>query len=82
MELLRFTNTGTEATMHALRVARAYTNRENFIKFEGQYHGMYDYVLFSTASTPVSAMGNRRSPIPVQMSSGIPDRIRGGQRPT
>jgi glutamate-1-semialdehyde 2,1-aminomutase len=76
MELLRFTNTGTEATMHALRVARAYTNREKFIKFEGQYHGMYDYVLFSTASTPVSAMGNRRSPIPVQMSSGIPERIR------
>ena len=34
METLRFTNTGTEATMHALRVARGYTGREKFIKFE------------------------------------------------
>ena len=76
MELLRFTNTGTEATMHALRIARGYTGREKFIKFEGQYHGMYDYVLYSTASTPVGAMGARRSPIPVQMSSGIPRGIR------
>ncbi len=72
MEMLRFTNTGTEATMHALRVARAYTSREKFIKFEGQYHGMYDYVLFSTASSPVEAMGSRRNPIPVQQGSGIP----------
>ncbi len=76
MELLRFTNTGTEATMHALRVARAYTGREKFIKFEGQYHGMHDYVLFSTASSPVSAMGSRRNPIPVQNGSGIPKQIR------
>ena len=50
MEMLRFTNTGTEATMHALRVARGYTRREKFIKFEGQYHGAHDYVLYSTAS--------------------------------
>ncbi len=76
MEMLRFTNTGTEATMHALRVARGYTNREKFIKFEGQYHGMYDYVLFSTAGSSISSMGARRSPVPVQMSSGIPERIR------
>jgi glutamate-1-semialdehyde 2,1-aminomutase len=76
MELLRFTNTGTEATMHALRVARGYTGREKFIKFEGQYHGMHDYVLFSTAGSPISAMGSRRSPVPVQNGSGIPHKIR------
>lgn len=76
MEMLRFANSGTEATMHALRVARAYTNREKFIKFEGQYHGMHDYVLFSTATAPISAMGSRRSPIPVQNGSGIPRHIR------
>jgi len=76
MEMLRFTNTGTEATMHALRVARGYTNREKFIKFEGQYHGMHDYVLFSTASSATTAMGSRRSPIPVQQGSGIPNKIR------
>ena len=76
MELLRFTNTGTEATMHALRAARGYTGREKFIKFEGQYHGMYDYVLFSTASSHVGSMGSRRSPVPVQVGSGIPKAIR------
>ena len=76
MEKLRFTNTGTEATMHALRTARGYTDKEKFIKFEGQYHGAHDYVLFSTASSPISAMGARTSPIPVQVGSGIPDKIR------
>jgi glutamate-1-semialdehyde 2,1-aminomutase len=76
MEMLRFTNTGTEATMHALRVARGYTRREKFIKFEGQYHGAHDYVLFSKASSPLSGMGSRTAPIPVQVGSGIPNKIR------
>jgi len=62
--------------MHALRVARGYTGRDKFIKFEGQYHGAHDYVLYSTASSPISAMGSRRSPIPVQVGSGIPDQLR------
>ena len=76
LDLLRFTNTGTEATMHALRVARGYTGREKYIKFEGQYHGMHDYALFSTAGVAIGSMGARRSPLPVQMSSGIPESIR------
>lgn len=76
LEMLRFTNTGTEATMHALRTARGYTGREKFIKFEGQYHGMYDYVLFSTASSHIGSMGSRRSPVPVQVGSGIPRAMR------
>ena len=76
VDKVRLSNTGTEATMHALRVARGYTGRERFIKFEGQYHGMYDYVLFSTAGTPVGALGSRRNPINVQTSSGIPEGIR------
>ncbi|MCG3209982.1 MAG: Glutamate-1-semialdehyde 2,1-aminomutase [Anaerolineae bacterium] len=76
MEMLRFTNTGTESTMHALRVARAFTGREKFIKFEGAYHGAHDYALFSTASSPIAAMGSRTSPIPVQNGSGIPRGIR------
>tara|TARA_B100000214_G_scaffold43981_1_gene27633 strand:- start:549 stop:1496 length:948 start_codon:yes stop_codon:yes gene_type:complete len=62
--------------MHALRTARGYTNKEKFIKFEGQYHGVHDYVMFSTASSPISAMGSRTSPIPVQVGSGIPNKIR------
>jgi glutamate-1-semialdehyde 2,1-aminomutase len=72
IEQVRFANSGTEATMHALRIARSHTGREKIIKFEGQYHGMHDYMLFSTASSPVSAMGHRRSPIPSATSSGIP----------
>jgi glutamate-1-semialdehyde 2,1-aminomutase len=73
---MRFTNTGTEATMHATRLARGYTGRDVIIKFEGQYHGMHDYVLFSTAGSPTEGLGSRLQPIPVQASSGIPDSIR------
>ena len=72
VERVRFVNSGTEATMHALRIARAYTNREKVIKFEGNYHGFHDYLLFSTAYTADGAIGSRRSPIPVKNSSGIP----------
>lgn len=75
VDKVRLTNTGTEATMHALRIARAYTGREKFIKFEGQYHGMNDYFLFSTASSLKGSLGSRRSPIPNQVSSGIPRHI-------
>jgi glutamate-1-semialdehyde 2,1-aminomutase len=72
VDKVRYANSGAEATMHALRIARSHTGREKIIKFEGQYHGMYDYVLFSTASSPISAMGHRRSPTASPTSSGIP----------
>ncbi len=75
VDMVRYANSGAEATMHALRIARSHTGREKIIKFEGQYHGMYDYMLFSTASSPVSAMGHCRSPIPSPTSSGIPRAI-------
>ncbi len=75
VELVRYANSGTEATMHALRVARAYTGREKVLKFEGQYHGMHDYLNFSTASTPVRVLGHRRSPVPVVVGSGVPRAI-------
>jgi glutamate-1-semialdehyde 2,1-aminomutase len=71
VEKVRLANTGTEATMHALRVARAYTGREKIIKFEGQYHGMYDYMLFSTYAH-VGDYGSRHSPVPIPATSGIP----------
>ncbi|MEJ2303498.1 MAG: guanitoxin biosynthesis PLP-dependent transaminase GntE [Anaerolineales bacterium] len=76
VDKVRLTNTGSEATMHALRIARAHTGREKFIKFEGQYHGMVDYFMFSTASSPRSALGSRRNPIPSPATSGIPAGIR------
>jgi len=46
-EMIRFFVSGTEATMHAIRIARAYTKREKIVKFEGHYHGTHDYALFS-----------------------------------
>lgn len=73
---IRFTNTGTEATMHAIRLARGLTGREIVLKFEGQYHGMHDYVLFSTAGGPAGHLGSRMDPVPWQSSSGIPEAIR------
>jgi glutamate-1-semialdehyde 2,1-aminomutase len=75
VEKVRLTNTGTEATMHALRIARAYTGREKYIKFEGQYHGMADYFLYSTASSNPGSLGSKRSPINSPTSSGIPQGI-------
>ena len=71
VEMVRFACSGTEATMHAIRVARAFTGRERIIKFEGMYHGFHDYTLWSTYA-PVEAYGNPRNPIPVPSSSGIP----------
>ncbi len=71
VEMVRFACSGTEATMHAIRVARAFTGREIILKFEGNYHGFHDHTLWSTYA-PVEAYGNRRNPIPVQASSGIP----------
>jgi glutamate-1-semialdehyde 2,1-aminomutase len=76
VDKVRYANSGTEATMHALRIARAYTNREVVVKFEGQYHGFHDYVLFSTAYTAYGSTGSSRSPIAVQNSSGIPAALR------
>lgn len=75
VDKVRLTNTGTEATMHALRIARAHTGREVFIKFEGQYHGMADYFMFSTASANKGALGSRRNPINAPVTSGIPKAI-------
>ena len=46
-EIIRFLVTVTEATMHAIRIARAYTKKERIVKFEGHYHGTHDYALFS-----------------------------------
>ncbi|MGB8360929.1 MAG: aspartate aminotransferase family protein [Acidimicrobiia bacterium] len=73
---MRFTNTGTEATMHAIRLARGYTGRDVVVKFEGQYHGVHDYLMFSTAGAPPGGLGSRFRPVPWQSSSGIPDSIR------
>jgi len=71
VELARLACSGTEATMHAIRVARGYTGRELILKFEGNYHGFHDHTLWSTYA-PAESYGNARSPIPIAASSGIP----------
>jgi glutamate-1-semialdehyde 2,1-aminomutase len=71
VEMVRMACSGTEATMHAVRVARAFTGRELLLKFEGNYHGFQDHTLWSTYA-PAEAYGSRRSPIPIAASSGIP----------
>ncbi|MDR2719877.1 MAG: glutamate-1-semialdehyde 2,1-aminomutase [Nitrososphaerota archaeon] len=50
MEMIRLVNTGTEATMHAIRAARGYTKRKKIIKFEGCFHGSHDNVLVKAGS--------------------------------
>jgi len=75
VEMARLACSGTEATMHAIRLARAYSGRELIIKFEGNYHGFQDYTLWSTYA-PVEALGDPGNPIPVAASSGIPAQLR------
>jgi glutamate-1-semialdehyde 2,1-aminomutase len=50
VEMLRIVNTGTEATMHAIRLARGFTGRKKFIKVEGAFHGTHDSVLVKAGS--------------------------------
>ena len=50
MEMIRLASSGTEATMHSLRVARGFTGREKILKFEGGYHGAHDSVLVRSGS--------------------------------
>jgi glutamate-1-semialdehyde 2,1-aminomutase len=71
MEAVRFTNSGTEATMHAVRVARAFTGREKIAKFEGAYHGTHDWALVSVGAGAPGA-GSRKRPKPVAWSAGVP----------
>lgn len=61
LEMMRFVNSGTEATMSALRLARAYTGREKIIKFRGNYHGHADMLLVQAGSA-VATLGLPDSP--------------------
>jgi glutamate-1-semialdehyde 2,1-aminomutase len=74
LESLRFTNSGTEATMNAVRLARAFTGRPKIAKFEGAYHGTHDWVLVSV-SPPLKASGSRANPKALPSSEGIPSTV-------
>ena len=69
LEMVRFVNSGTEATMSALRLARAYTGRNKLIKFSGCYHGHADMLLVQ-AGSGVATMGLPDSPgVPPEATS-------------
>lgn len=70
-ERVRFANTGTEATMAAIRLARGFTGRPKFIKFEGHYHGWFDDFLVSSHPQPTVSLGHRHDPIKIADSSGL-----------
>jgi glutamate-1-semialdehyde 2,1-aminomutase len=72
-EQIRFTNSGTEAVMMALKAARAFTGRPKIAKCEGAYHGSYDYAEVSLDPTPEQWGGN--APVSVAYAKGTPDNV-------
>jgi glutamate-1-semialdehyde 2,1-aminomutase len=70
LDMLRFTNSGTEATMDAIRVARAATGRDVICKIEGSYHGHHDSVMFSIVPN-ADLMGGRDRPGTAPVSKGM-----------
>lgn len=69
MEMVRFVNSGSEATYMAMRTARAFTGREKIAKCEGNYHGQHDFVL---AGSFVGGMGPDTQPTTTPDCAGIP----------
>jgi glutamate-1-semialdehyde 2,1-aminomutase len=73
--MVRFTCSGTEATMHVIRLAREYTRREKILKFDGHFHGFHDYVMWNyggwTAGGEVDS-GSSSAPRLLARSGGIP----------
>lgn len=76
LDLWRFTNSGTEATMDAIRVARGVTGRDKIVKVEGGYHGHHDEVMISMKPALEDA-GPADAPIPVPATAGITQAVLG-----
>jgi glutamate-1-semialdehyde 2,1-aminomutase len=75
LEQVRFCNSGTEATMEAIRLARAHTGRDKIVKIEGTYHGHHDTVMMSTKPSRQAA-GPADHPNVVPASTGIPAQVK------
>jgi glutamate-1-semialdehyde 2,1-aminomutase len=69
-EAIKYVSTGTEATFHALRLARAFTGKSTVLKFEGGYHGAHDYAMVGTSAAAGDSPGWWQPD-----SAGIPSRI-------
>ncbi|MES2145847.1 MAG: aminotransferase class III-fold pyridoxal phosphate-dependent enzyme [Pseudomonadota bacterium] len=74
-ELVRFSNSGTEAVMAALRLARAYTGRENYLLVEGGYHGLFDAAMWM-ANMEDWTPGSNEDPDIVPYGKGIPPTVK------
>lgn len=74
VDMVRFSSTGLEGTLHALRLARAHTKRSKILKFEGCYHGSHDSVLVSVKPTAARS-GSGRLPNQVPASLGVPEEV-------
>lgn len=74
VDLVHFANSGTEATMYAMRLARAHTGRPAIARFEGCYHGTHDAAEVSVSPDPVAA-GPDAAPLPVAETPGLPDAV-------
>ncbi len=71
VDMVRFTNSGSEAVGSAVRIARAYTGRRLVIRFEGHYHGWQDTIYWSNHVDPAAA-GPASRPRPVPSGPGVP----------
>jgi glutamate-1-semialdehyde 2,1-aminomutase len=74
VDMVRLSTTGLEATHHAVRIARAYTNRKKVLKYEGCYHGSHDTLLVSIKPQADKA-GDPRRPNRVPASQGVPQEV-------
>ena len=72
VDMARMTVSGTEATMHLMRLARAFTGKNKIVKFEGQYHGVHDYALISVAPDNMAELGDEENPVGLVWGRGIP----------
>ena len=75
VEMLRFANTGLEATLYAVRLARAATGRKLIIKMEGAYHGAHDALLVSDKPWRNVVLGSRYKPASTPDSLGTPEEV-------
>ncbi len=75
MDLVRFSNSGTEAVMAALRLARAHTGRDNYLLVEGGYHGLFDAALWMSNVEDWDPRSNR-DPEVIAYSKGVPQTLR------
>ncbi|MBM3639739.1 MAG: aminotransferase class III-fold pyridoxal phosphate-dependent enzyme, partial [Actinobacteria bacterium] len=76
LPMWRFTNSGTEATMDAIRVARGVTGRDKIVKVEGGYHGHHDEVMISMKPA-LNVAGPADAPVPVPATAGITQAVLG-----